>query len=55
MLWKKKHKWGGDNGSGVVWHRYQHRLFYDVLVYRRPDKLIDLGNGIMYINIPVVA
>ena len=35
--------------------RYQHRLLYDILMYRRPDKLVNLGNGILYINIPVMA
>jgi hypothetical protein len=42
--------------AGGLWVcRYQHRLFYDILVYRRPDKLVNLGNGILYINIPVMA
>ena len=35
--------------------RYHHRLFYEYLVYRRPDKLVDLGNGVAWFNIPVMA
>ena len=35
--------------------RYHHMLFYEYLVYRRPDKLVDLGNGVAWFNIPVMA
>eukprot|EP00884_Botryococcus_braunii_P015790 jgi/Botrbrau1/2895/Bobra.0036s0037.1 len=33
-------------------YRFNHKLFYDVLVYRRPDKLLDLGHGMIFLNIP---
>jgi hypothetical protein len=35
--------------------RFQHQVLYDILVYRRPEKLLSLGQGIIYINIPLVA
>lgn len=37
-----------------VFCRFHHKLFYDVLVYRRPDKLLNLGNGVLFLNIPVL-
>lgn len=35
--------------------RYHHQIFYEYLVYRRPDKLVNLGNGVTWLNIPVMA
>ncbi|KAK9814596.1 hypothetical protein WJX72_008413 [[Myrmecia] bisecta] len=47
------------NGS-MPWkelYRYNHRVLYDVLMFRRPEKLVHLGNGVILINmgVPVVA
>jgi hypothetical protein len=39
----------------TVWCRFNHRLLYDVLVYRRPDRLLDLGHGVIVLNFPILA
>jgi hypothetical protein len=33
--------------------RYNHEILYTVLMYRRPEKLFNLGGGVIYVNMPV--
>lgn len=34
-------------------YRYNHEILYHVLMYRRPEKLLNLGGGVIFINLPV--
>ena len=38
-----------------MFHRFHHQLFYNFVVYKRPDKLINLGHGVVVFNIPIMA
>ena len=35
--------------------RFNHRVLYDVLMCRRPDKILDLGQGAIVINLGAAA
>jgi hypothetical protein len=39
--------------AGVRTCRYNHEVLYNVLMYRRPEKLFNLGGGVIYLNMPV--
>lgn len=39
----------------VLQSRFNHRVLYDVLMCRRPDKILDLGQGAIVINLGAAA
>ncbi|KAK9826098.1 hypothetical protein WJX81_002628 [Elliptochloris bilobata] len=43
---------------GVTWralYKYNHQVLYDVLLVRRPGKVLDLGNGFILLHPVVMA
>lgn len=44
--------------EGMSWrtlYKFHHQLFYNFVVYKRPDKLLNFGHGVVIFNIPVMA
>ncbi|KAK9832306.1 hypothetical protein WJX74_005842 [Apatococcus lobatus] len=44
-----------DKASWQALYRFNHRVLYDVLMCRRPDKILDLGQGAIVINLGAAA